>query len=148
MILVVDDSDQIRGVVRKLLEGAGHEVIEAVDGRDALQRLYEVKPDLVLLDVSMPDMDGWTALERIRELTSVPVLMVTARDAVPERVRGLKGGADDYILKPFEPDELVARVEAALRRAGGKPAATPAPRVEPNQSPIAPRDPGWRADPW
>ena len=143
MILVVDDSDQVRNVVRKLLEGAGHEVIEATDGRDCLQRLYDAKPDLVLLDVSMPDMDGWTALERIRELTSVPVLMVTARDAVPERVRGLEAGADDYILKPFEPDELVARVEAALRRAGTEP---PPRAVERN--PVAPRDPHWRADPW
>jgi DNA-binding response OmpR family regulator len=92
--------------------------------------LYDLKPDLVLLDVSMPDMDGWEALERIRELTWVPILMVTARDAPPERVRGLRGGADDYILKPFEPDELLARIETALRHAaaGGPPPSEPPPR--------------------
>ena len=131
VILVVDDSAQIRKVVRKLLEGAGHEVIEAADGRECLQRLYETKPDLVLLDVSMPDMDGWTALERIREMTFVPVLMVTARDRPPERVRGLKGGADDYILKPFEPDELLARIDAVLRRAAATAAAPPPPPAPP-----------------
>jgi DNA-binding response OmpR family regulator len=116
-VLVVDDADKIRAAVRKLLETAGHEVVEASNGRDCLRRLYDTKPDLVLLDVSMPDMDGWQALERIRELTWVPILMVTARDAPPERVRGLRGGADDYIVKPFEPEELLARIETALRHA-------------------------------
>jgi DNA-binding response OmpR family regulator len=130
LVLVVDDADKIRAAVRKLLEKAGHEVVEAADGRECLRILYDVKPDLVLLDVSMPDMDGWQALERIRELTWVPILMVTARDAPPERVRGLRGGADDYILKPFEPDELLARIDTALRHATSTepPPAQPPPR--------------------
>ena len=130
LVLVVDDAEKIRAAVRKLLENAGHEVVEARDGRDCLRVLYEVKPDLVLLDVSMPDMDGWQALERIRELTWVPILMVTARDAPPERVRGLRGGADDYIVKPFEPDELLARIDLALRHAaaGEPPPPEPPPR--------------------
>ena len=128
-VLVVDDADKIREVVRKLLEQAGHEVVEAANGREALRVLYEVKPDLVLLDVSMPDMDGWQALERIRELTWVPILMLTALDAPPERVRGLRGGADDYILKPFEPEELLARIEVALRHAAGSEPPPPEPRA-------------------
>ncbi|HEX6712209.1 MAG TPA: response regulator [Thermoleophilaceae bacterium] len=129
-VLVVDDADKIRAVVRKILEKAGHEVVEAANGREGLRVLYEVKPDLVLLDVSMPDMDGWQALERIRELTSVPILMVTALDAPPQRVRGLRGGADDYIVKPFDPDELLARIDTALRHAagGGPPVPEPPPR--------------------
>jgi len=128
-VLVVDDADKIRAAVRKLLENAGHEVLEAATGRESLRVLYDAKPDLVLLDVSMPDMDGWEALERIRELTWVPILMVTARDAPPDRVKGLRGGADDYIVKPFEPDELLARIEVALRHAGieAPPAAPAAP---------------------
>jgi DNA-binding response OmpR family regulator len=131
-VLVVDDADKIRAAVRKLLEKAGHEVVEASTGREALRVLYDVKPDLVLLDVSMPDMDGWQALERMRELTWVPILMVTARDTPPERVRGLRGGADDYILKPFEPEELLARIETALRHAAGgepPPPESPAPEL-------------------
>jgi DNA-binding response OmpR family regulator len=129
-VLVVDDADKIRAAVRKLLERAGHDVVEASTGREALRVLYDIKPDVVLLDVSMPDMDGWEALERIRELTWVPILMVTARDTPPERVRGLRGGADDYILKPFEPEELLARIETALRHAapGEPPPSEPPPR--------------------
>jgi DNA-binding response OmpR family regulator len=142
-ILVVDDADHIRKLVRKLLEGAGHEVVEAANGRECLQRLYTLKPDLVLLDVSMPDMDGWTALERIRELTWVPVLMLTASDTPPERVKGLRGGADDYILKPFEPDELLARIDAVLRRTASTTDAEPPPPPPPPRF----RD-DTRGDPW
>jgi DNA-binding response OmpR family regulator len=115
-ILVVDDDDDIRGLLRALLERAGHEVSEASDGRAGLRELYTGSPDLVILDVAMPGLDGWATLERIREVTDVPVLMLTARDAELERVRGLKGGADDYVVKPFGRQELVARVEALLRR--------------------------------
>jgi DNA-binding response OmpR family regulator len=115
-ILVVDDDDDIRGLLRALLERAGHEVSEAPDGRAGLRELYTGSPDLVILDVAMPGLDGWATLERIREVTDVPVLMLTARDAELERVRGLKGGADDYVVKPFGRQELVARVEALLRR--------------------------------
>jgi DNA-binding response OmpR family regulator len=115
-ILVVDDDDDIRGLLRALLERAGHEVSEASDGRAGLRELYSSSPDLIILDVAMPGLDGWATLERIREVTDVPVLMLTAHDAELERVRGLKGGADDYVVKPFGRQELVARVEALLRR--------------------------------
>ena len=116
-ILVVDDEDDIRGLVRTLLERAGHEVSEARDGRAGLRELYAASPDLVVLDVTMPGLDGWATLERIREVTDIPVLMLTARDTEVERVRGLTGGADDYVVKPFGRQELVARVDALLRRA-------------------------------
>ncbi|HEY7421923.1 MAG TPA: response regulator transcription factor [Gaiellaceae bacterium] len=122
-ILVVDDDDDIRGLVGALLERAGHDVTEAPDGRAGLRELYSGSADLVILDVSMPGLDGWATLERIREVSDVPVLMLTARDAELERVRGLRGGADDYVVKPFGREELVARVDALLRRprrAGGQ----------------------------
>jgi len=115
-ILVVDDDDDIRGLVRTLLERAGHDVSDASDGLGGLRELYAGAPDLVILDVAMPGLDGWATLERIREVSDVPVLMLTARDAELERVRGLKGGADDYVVKPFGRQELVARVDALLRR--------------------------------
>jgi DNA-binding response OmpR family regulator len=115
-ILVVDDEDDIRGLLRALLERAGHHVIDAPDGRAGVRELYASSPDLVVLDVAMPGLDGWQTLERIREVSDVPVLMLTARDAELERVRGLRAGADDYVVKPFGRQELVARVDVLLRR--------------------------------
>ena len=116
-MLVVDDDDDIRQLVGELLRRAGYGVHEAANGRDALRTFHAERPDLVLLDVSMPELDGWQTLERIRELSDVPVLMLTAKAAEADRVRGLRGGADDYVAKPFAKDELLARVEALLRRA-------------------------------
>ena len=115
-VLVVDDDADVRTLVVGLLERAGYEVNEASDGRDGLRAVFSDRPDLVLLDVTMPGLDGWGTLERIRELTDVPVLMVTARADELEKVRGLKAGADDYLTKPFGRQELLARVEALLRR--------------------------------
>jgi DNA-binding response OmpR family regulator len=119
-ILAVDDDADIRGLLRELLERAGYEVVEAASGREGLRALYAESPDLVLLDVSMPELDGWQTLERIRDVSDVPVLMLTARAAELEKVRGLKAGADDYVTKPFGRQELLARVEAHLRRAGAR----------------------------
>jgi DNA-binding response OmpR family regulator len=113
----VDDDADIRGLLRQLLERAGYTVVEAPDGREGLRTFYSSSPDLVLLDVSMPGLDGWQTLERIRDLSDIPVLMLTARTAELEKVRGLKAGADDYVAKPFGRQELLARVEALLRRA-------------------------------
>jgi DNA-binding response OmpR family regulator len=115
-VLVIDDDGDVRALVTGLLERAGYEVNEASDGRDGLRAVFSDRPDLVLLDVTMPGLDGWGTLERIRELTDVPVLMVTARSGELEKVRGLKAGADDYMTKPFGRQELLARVEALLRR--------------------------------
>ncbi len=115
-ILVVDDDADVRGLVRELLERAGATVREARDGREALRLLYDVRPELIVLDVSMPDLDGWATLERVRDMTEVPVLMLTARGGELEKVRGLKSGADDYVTKPFGRQEFLARCEALLRR--------------------------------
>jgi DNA-binding response OmpR family regulator len=119
-ILVVDDDVDIRNLVVQLLERAGHEVEQAADGRAGLRALHAAPPDLVVLDVSMPDLDGWQTLERIRDLSDVPVLMLTARGDELERVRGLQAGADDYVTKPFGRQELVARVQALLRRSASR----------------------------
>jgi DNA-binding response OmpR family regulator len=115
-VLVVDDDADIRGLVSELLERAGHAVIDAGDGAEGLRLFYAEQPDLVILDVSMPGLDGWAVLERIRELSDVPVVMLTARAEELDKVRGLRAGADDYVTKPFGRQELLARVDAALRR--------------------------------
>ena len=119
-ILVVDDEEDIRSLLRELLQRAGYRVEEAPDGRAALRRLSETQPALVLLDVSMPELDGYQTLARIRDLSDVPVIMLTARTQELERVRGLASGADDYVSKPFGRQELLARIQALLRRSGGK----------------------------
>lgn len=119
-ILIVDDDPDIRELLRELLTRAGYDVDEAADGRTALRSLYETPPALVILDVTMPDMDGYQTLERMRDLSEVPVIMLTARTQELERVRGLTSGADDYVLKPFGRQELLARVQALLRRTGGR----------------------------
>jgi DNA-binding response OmpR family regulator len=116
-VLVIDDDDDIRGLVVELLQRAGLTVDQAPDGRAGLRAFHQSPADLVVLDVSMPELDGWETLERIRDLSDVPVIMLTARGAELERVRGLQAGADDYMVKPFGRQELVARVQALLRRA-------------------------------
>jgi DNA-binding response OmpR family regulator len=127
-ILVVDDEHDVRGLVRELLTRAGYEVHEAVDAREGLRALYATTPALVVLDVSMPGLDGFAMLERIRDLSDVPVLMLTSRAQELEKVRALKAGADDYVVKPFGRQELLARVQALLRRAAA--AGEPAERYE------------------
>ena len=118
-ILVVDDDADIRLLLRELLERASFDVDEADSGRAALRSLHSSPPALVLLDVSMPDLDGYQTLERIRDLSEVPVIMLTAHARELEKVRGLTAGADDYVAKPFGRQELLARVQALLRRSGG-----------------------------
>jgi len=115
-ILVVDDDETIRDLVAHVLGGWNHRVLGAANGREGLRLLYDERPDLIVLDVDMPEMDGWQTLERVRELGALPVLMLTAKDAELEKVRALRGGADDYLTKPFGHQELGARVEALLRR--------------------------------
>jgi DNA-binding response OmpR family regulator len=122
-ILVVDDEPDVRELVVELLERAGYAATAASDGREGLRMLYGTQPDLVVLDVTMPGMDGWQVLERIRDLSDVPVLMLTARGTELEKVRGLQAGADDYVVKPFGRQELLARVSALLRRARPAPEA-------------------------
>jgi DNA-binding response OmpR family regulator len=119
-VLVVDDDEDIRILLRELLERAGFAVDEAEDGRAALRRFHASPPALVILDVTMPEFDGYQTLERIRDLSDAPVLMLTARSQELEKVRGLSAGADDYVAKPFGRQELLARVQALLRRSGGR----------------------------
>jgi DNA-binding response OmpR family regulator len=118
-VLVIDDDSDVRALVTTLLGRAGYLVSEAENGRAALKVLYGQRPDLVVLDVNMPDLDGWGTLARIRELSDVPVIMLSARGEELEKVRALRAGADDYVTKPFGRQELLARVETVLRRADG-----------------------------
>ncbi len=117
-ILVVDDEARMRKLVNDFLTKAGYAVIEAADGMQALEIFSSEKGiDLILLDVMMPGLDGWDTLKSIRELSSVPVVMLTARGAEQDELRGFRLGVDEYINKPFSPRVLVARVDALLRRA-------------------------------
>jgi DNA-binding response OmpR family regulator len=116
-VLVVDDDDDIRLLLEELLRGAGYTVDTAEDGRAAL-RVFHANPcDLVILDLSMPELDGFETLERLRDLSDVPVILLTARSGEIDKVRGFRAGADDYVVKPFGRQELLARIEALLRRA-------------------------------
>jgi DNA-binding response OmpR family regulator len=115
-ILVVDDEVRMVRFIRLNLEHDGFQVIEAYNGMQALERIRTNLPDLVLLDVMMPDIDGFEVLRTIREISQVPVIMLTAKGEEDDRVRGLELGADDYITKPFSPREMVSRVRAVLRR--------------------------------
>lgn len=116
-ILVVDDEQLYRHLLKVNLETEGYEVADAADGEAALEVITSRVPDLVILDVAMPRLDGFATCERIRQFSDVPVIMLTARGEEQDRVRGLNVGADDYVLKPFSATELVARVRAVLRRA-------------------------------
>ncbi|MFV0462376.1 MAG: response regulator transcription factor [Nostocoides sp.] len=117
-LLVVEDDADIALALRTLLVRAGHEVAEAADGALGLRRLHERHPDLVILDLGLPVMDGWELLRRIRDVTDVPVMLLTAAGREEDKVRGLRGGADDYLTKPYPTAELLARVDALLRRSG------------------------------
>jgi two-component system, OmpR family, response regulator MprA len=118
-ILVVDDEPSVRDALERALKAQHYVVITAADGRQALEAIAGERPELVLLDVLMPVMDGFEACRRLRELGDrTPVLMLTARDAVGDRVEGLDAGADDYVVKPFALEELLARCRALLRRSG------------------------------
>src|SRR3954469_4437604 len=117
-LLVVEDDPDIAMALRLLLTRAGHQVAHAKDGRSGLRDGYTERPELVILDIGLPGMDGWQVLERLRDVSDVPVLLLTAHGQESDKVRGLRGGADDYLTKPFANAELLARVEALLRRAG------------------------------
>jgi DNA-binding response OmpR family regulator len=115
-ILVVDDEPRLIDLIHLNLELEGFHVLEAANGHEALERLKEDLPDLIILDVMMPEMDGFETLKRIREVSTVPVMMLTVRQEEGDRIRGLDLGADDYLTKPFSPRELLSRTKALLRR--------------------------------
>jgi DNA-binding response OmpR family regulator len=116
LILVVDDEPRMRRFMHMNLDLEGYRVIEAENGLEAVNRVRDNLPDLVLLDVMMPELDGFEALRLIRETSNVPVIMLTVKDEEDDRVRGLELGADDYVTKPFSPRELASRIKAVLRR--------------------------------
>jgi two-component system KDP operon response regulator KdpE len=117
LILIVDDEPRMVRFVRMNLELEGFQVSEAGTGMEALERVRDDLPDLVLLDVMMPEMDGFETLARLREISTVPVIMLTVKGDEEDRIRGLELGADDYVTKPFSPRELASRIRAVLRRA-------------------------------
>ncbi len=124
-LLVVDDEENLRSMLRAALRHHGFEVTLAADGREALALLGDVRPHLVVLDVMMPNLDGFEVCRRMRAANdATPVLFLTARDGTEDKVRGLRLGADDYVEKPFSLDELVARIDAILRRTGAVPLST------------------------
>ena len=118
-ILIADDESDIRSVLRLYMEDAGFEVVEAADGQEALDALAAQQIDLCLLDIMMPVLDGYHVLKRIRETSDLSVIVISAKGQDPEKILGLNLGADDYMVKPFNPLEAVARVNATLRRARG-----------------------------
>ena len=118
-VLVVEDDRNIAGLLQMYLEKEGYAVTVAYDGGQGLQKFRSIKPDLVLLDVMMPVMDGWAVCRTIRAESQTPVIMLTAKSETDDKVQGLRAGADDYITKPFEMKEVLARIEAVLRRTTG-----------------------------
>lgn len=116
-ILVIDDEEYTVQLLGLLLERRGFEVYKAYGAEEGLRKAYRHQPDLVLLDIMMPDMDGWEVCKRLREMSDVPIIFLTARAEGRDVVKGLEIGADDYIVKPYDNEELVARVKAHLRRA-------------------------------
>lgn len=118
-LLLVDDEENLRSMLQAALRHEGFEVFPASTGREALDAIPEVQPDLIVLDVMLPDLDGFEVCNRLRrEGNKIPVLFLTARDGTEDKVRGLTLGGDDYLVKPFSLDELVARISAVLRRSG------------------------------
>lgn len=116
-ILAIDDDPAQLRMIELALIGANFDPITATGGEDGLSQLLEHRPDLVILDVMMPGMDGWETCYRIRQVSTVPIIFLTAKQTVDDRISGLQLGGDDYLIKPFNPNELIARVEAVLRRA-------------------------------
>src|SRR5690606_3448883 len=116
IVMVVDDEEQMRKMIRTFLEKDGYNVVEATNGSHALSLLDEVKPHLLLVDVMMPFMDGFKFAQEVKQLSSIPLIFLSAKGEEWDKVRGLKIGGDDYIVKPFMPNELLARIESVLRR--------------------------------
>src|SRR5690625_3267962 len=120
-VLVVEDEENVRRLIDAYLQHEGFDVVGAADGAEALDALARVSPDVVILDVMLPRIDGWDVCRRIRSRTRTPIIMLSARGAEEDRIKGFEYGADDYVTKPFSPKELVLRVRAVLRRARATP---------------------------
>ncbi|RMF27642.1 MAG: DNA-binding response regulator [Chloroflexi bacterium] len=116
-LLLIDDSEEIQALVGLFLEKEGYQVVRARNGKEGLRKLAHEKPDLILLDIMMPEVDGWETCRQVREISNIPIIMLTAKGQERDIVRGLEMGADDYVTKPFDLTELRARIRALLRRA-------------------------------
>ncbi|MFC2031995.1 response regulator [Chloroflexota bacterium] len=125
-ILVVDDEKRIVEIVQAYLERDGYQVITAYDGRSALELARNNSPDLIILDLMLPEVSGWDVCRELRRESDVPIIMLTARDGTTDKIIGLELGADDYVTKPFDPKEIISRVRAVLRRSEGKAAVSKA----------------------
>jgi DNA-binding response OmpR family regulator len=113
-VLIVEDEEDIRMMLRATLRRCGYELIEAVDGRAGVDTFHREAPDLVLLDIGLPELDGWEVLERIRAISTTPVMLISAHGSEADQARGLRNGANDYLTKPFGPRDLVARIQRLL----------------------------------
>ena len=120
-ILVVDDESMIRGIIRKYAEFEGHSVTEAVDGMDAISKFRENSFDIIIMDIMMPELDGFSACREIRKSSDIPIIMLSARGEEYDKINGFEIGIDDYVVKPFSPKELMLRIEAIMKRAKTQP---------------------------
>ena len=119
-ILVVDDEKKIVEILKAYIERDGYQVITAYDGRSALELAWSSTPDLIILDLMLPEVSGWDVCRELRKTSDVPIIMLTARDDTTDKIVGLELGADDYVTKPFDPKEIISRIRAVLRRSEGK----------------------------
>jgi DNA-binding response OmpR family regulator len=133
-VLLIDDDQELNALLARFLRGFNFEVAVAIDGREGLQALEREPHDIVILDVMLPEVDGFAVCRKVRERSRVPIVMLTARGAVDDRIVGLELGADDYVSKPFEPRELMARMQAVLRRSA---------RTRENRVRVGPLDLNW-----
>lgn len=129
-VLLIDDDRSLLRLLGRYLESSGYTVVVAENGLQGLRKLYSERPDLVVLDVMMPHMDGWETLRRIREMTDVPVIMLTVKGEEPDKLKGFRMGVDDYVTKPFSFAELAARIGAILQRTGREGGRARAPRLQ------------------
>ena len=121
-ILIVDDEDMIRKLIRKYAEFDGHTIDEAVDGMDAIAKFKDGSYDIIIMDIMMPELDGFSACREIRKLSYIPIIMLSARGEEYDKINGFEIGIDDYVVKPFSPKELMLRIDAIMKRAKGNPA--------------------------
>lgn len=121
-ILVVDDEEMIRKLIRKYAEFDGHTIDEAVDGMDAIAKFKDGSYDIIIMDIMMPELDGFSACREIRKLSDIPIIMLSARGEEYDKINGFEIGIDDYVVKPFSPKELMLRIDAIMKRAKGNPA--------------------------
>lgn len=119
-ILLIEDESRIREMIREYLENEGFSIAEACDGVEGLKKFEDIKPDLIILDIMIPEVDGWSVCREVRRTSQIPVIMLTARGEEYDRLFGFELGVDDYIVKPFSPKELAARIKAVLRRSGAQ----------------------------